>query len=300
MQNPLYSLFCALLSVGILLGPPQNAQAQEADSPPPGLKELKAAVQLQKEGLHEEAIQLFDAAFKEQQHPKVLFLKARSLVALERCPAALEIYKLIEHTDAVDATMMKEIAVSRRACVRVDVSFASNQGLELMVRIAGQPARVTPFVAHLKPGSYPVHASSEGYQPLEITVEVPKSGQLQVPLTLVKKVVPVQVPEPKAPVQKKPPPEMRTGTLAWAMFGTGLASALAGVGLFGHYGYVANMSHDDDQELENGTTQLVVAGALTAAGAGLMIGSFVLPKQPVSAVILPGPDGIHGALCWRF
>ena len=91
-------LVLALLLVGALVAPAADAYAGDAALS----RELTdRGIALQRDGNHLGAVELFDAALVEFDHPKIRYFRAKSLRALERYEEALAEFELIKDMTAI-------------------------------------------------------------------------------------------------------------------------------------------------------------------------------------------------------
>lgn len=291
MNSILPRFVIALLLVS---GAPWAADAREPSPEAHGLALVEHGAELQKAGEHEAAIAEFDQALEVIKHPKVLFLKARSLVALDRCKEAVVLYDLIKNDPKLKQDDVAEIDVNRNRCATTSVVFDAQGRTGVLVEVNDRPVGKIEAGRELRlplqSGVHSVRASCLTCVQYTTTIVVPDQGPFRVTLDVKE--------QPKAAVDVTPPPvavvtpaASRRSPWTWALLGTGVASGAAGLALFGHYAYVATADHEPGQKLSGGVAQLAIAGGLTAVGAGLIVGAFLLPTSTTSVAIVPGPQG---------
>lgn len=130
----------------LLLAPAARAQMTDAERAQAAVTRVKQGIALQQAGKHEEALPLFEQAWSLAPHPKSLFYKARSLMALKRYDDARATYQLIRKNRMdLEEDKLKEVEANLAVC-------------EQQIAIK-QPVPVLPAEASAKAGPGPVPAS---------------------------------------------------------------------------------------------------------------------------------------------
>ena len=101
----------------LLLAPAVRAQMTDADRAQAAVMRVKQGIALQQAGKHDEALPLFEQAWSLAPHPKSLFYKARSLMALKRYDEARATYLLIRKNGMdLEADKLKEVEANLALC----------------------------------------------------------------------------------------------------------------------------------------------------------------------------------------
>ena len=136
-RNLIAALFAVLLVV-----PTARAQMTDADRAQAAVARVKQGMALQQAGKHEEALPLFEQAWSLAPHPKSLFYKARSLMALKRYDDARATYQLIRKNRMdLEDDKLKEVEANLALCEQQVV----------LKQPTPVPALVSPVVAKPAP-----------------------------------------------------------------------------------------------------------------------------------------------------
>ena len=275
----------------ILLLSAGSAVAQSTGETEPEAKAIalvQRAIPLQTEERHEEALVLLDQAATISSHPKVLFLRARSLFALRRYEEARSLYRTLPiKTAELEADLIEEVRRNLKVCeellLETVVHFVTPQADGAAITVDGLAVGVAPVSKGLRRGTYQVKASREGYTDAEKVVTVRSEKQLTVMLVLEKfPDKPIEVPrvivEEKGKVRR---------TWAWITLGSG-AAALVGGGLFlGDYVDKTTRDLRPDQHVEGEELDLGLGISLAVAGVGLAAVSAFLFAEPTVGEVRP-------------
>ena len=294
---------CIVLTVLLLWSLPAAAET-DVKRAKLAIEKVQAAVALQKQSRHLEAIGLFDAAWALSPHPKVLFFKTRSLMALERFEEALSDYRLIQkNAHDLEPEKLREVQKNVGICeeaLRKTAVLIRTPGVDgAEVQVDGKPAGSSPVKVDLRKGSYRVRVSKAGFVATEraLTVAGQTSLIVDVPLaaiTLAKK----EAPKEEAPKKDTSPLSASARrTWAWVTLGTGLATFGSGLGFLGNYTQKAMTDLEPDEEMQGQTVDLALGGVLAGVGVGLLTTSIVLfwrdggEKEGLKTTFAPLPEG---------
>jgi hypothetical protein len=263
---------------------------------------------LQEKGRHQEALKLLEEAWAVSPHPKILFYKGRSLVALKRYDEAQLTYKLIRRNVA-DLEQDKLAEVDRTLAWLEDqlketlVRFEAPGLNGVAVKVDGVALGSAPVKRTFKRGTYTVRAEREGYLAADASFSVLGEAEKTVKLEL--KPLPVRVearPGEGAtpPAAVTAPPSSTTRTWAWVTLGTGAAALATGGVLLGNYAVQAGKDLAPNQHLAGQSLDLGLGCTLAVAGAALVGTSVALfvkdarARQVPAVSLVPLPGG--GAL----
>jgi hypothetical protein len=285
--------------------PPDDADKEKA------FQLVKLGLDMVKKGKHELAVDAFGEAWSLFKHPKILFYKGRSLMALERWEASLAVFQLIQDDPDLKAEQQNEVAASiamaesRLRATSVEIRTLRGDGAPLQganLLVDGDKVGRSPMVIDLRRGDYRVMALMEGYKPTEIVLNVRTEESKSVSLVLEASGAVMsptvedrsELTPSDAGVQQDAGEPWRGNDLyAWSALGGGAGLATLGVGLFTYYGiFKASNSVAKNQEIQGETAILATAGILTALGAGGVGASFFLwEKDDSAAALLPTLNG---------
>jgi tetratricopeptide (TPR) repeat protein len=239
---------------------------------------IKQALPMQDAGRHEEAIRLLDESWATFAHPKALFYKGRSLVALKRWDAAQVLYEQIRASKQdLEADKLAEVEANLTRC-RDEIDKR-------------EAARAKPVTVLVVPPRQPTSAAPmESIE--ETTAQQPDPGAGQAP------------PLPDVARDSGAAPSTRR-TWAWVTLGTGVASTLGGLAFLGNFAYQQSTTLAPDEHREGGGLDLALGGTLTALGVGLGVWSIFLFRQPSvqtgpTAFAAPTPGGGMMSVSWTW
>lgn len=275
---------------------------------------VQVGVDLQGKGDHETALGVFDRALKLFEHDKIVFYKARSLLALGRYEEARKLFRLVEASPHLKPEQRTEATTNLAACdrqlKRTEVLFDSAPVTGVSVEIDGKDAGVTPLVTTLARGSHVARVNHEGYQALETTFDLAGEDARTVKLDLVKKIevtvvplaVPVETTAPATSLVTTATASPKSSTWAWVMLGSGLAAGAGGLGVLGHVIYLKTQTLQPGDYVKNLGAEIGLGAGLLAVGVGLGVGSiFLFPADDDAAVtarVVPVPGGLTIVGSW--
>jgi tetratricopeptide (TPR) repeat protein len=255
---------------------------------------VKLGIELQTEGRHELALSAFDEAWSYEAHPKVLFYKARSLMALKRFSDARDAYLRLQSESSLKGGQSAEIAVNLAEAVEqlrvTEVTIGSGGVPGVIISVDGRELGVAPVSATWPRGTYRLSAERAGYERVDETLIV--AGEVNLAVDLLPK-NPVAKPEPVPETlaidrhEERDEPAGNTA-LAWTTLGAGASAFVAGGAFLGYYAWLHTRSLSADEMLEDDTIDLVLGASLVAVGVGLGVTSIFL---------FPG-DGEAGPTAW--
>lgn len=292
----------------VLLLAAGSAAAQPADAPEPETQAIalvQRAIPLQLEERHDEALVLLDRAATLSSHPKVLFLRARSLFALRRYEEARSLYRTLPiKTAELEADLIEEVRRNLKVCdellVETTVHFVTPQTDGAAITVDGLAVGTSPVSKGLRRGTYQVKASREGYAEARKVVTIRGDQQVTVVLAM-EKLVDMPIEPPPASVEEN---GISRRTWAWVALGSG-AAALVGGGLFlRDYADKTTRDLQPNQHVEGEEIDLGMGISLAVAGAGLAAASAFLFAEPSdgamgpTATVVPLPGGCGLGFTW--
>jgi hypothetical protein len=295
----------AFLAVLLTAGTAAAQTPGEAEPETKAIALVQRAIPLQLEERHDEALVLLDRAATLSSHPKVLFLRARSLFALRRYEEARSLYRTLPiKTAELEEDLIEEVRQNLKVCdellIETMVHFVTPQSDGAAIAVDGLAVGTSPVSKGLRRGTYQVKASREGYTDAEKVVTVRGDKQVTVLLVLAK-------------IDDKPitpPPTIVEGnstsgrTWAWVTLGSG-AAALVGGGLFlGNYVDKTTRKLQPNQRVEGEQLDLGLGISMAVAGVGLAATSAFLfagssdRKTGPTATLIPFKRGCGLGFTW--
>jgi hypothetical protein len=291
------------LTMALLLWLPLALDAQEELRTDLAIQQVMQAIKMQEKGRHEQAIPVFDSAWSLDAHPKILFFKARSLMALERWEEARVTYRLIQqNTMDLQAVKLDEVSLNLSLIeehLQVTLLKVTTPGVEgASVVLDGKALGASPVSVELKRGTYALRADKPGYQSARVTVEVRGEDTLPVALTLVAGATQAPTVGAAAPAEAGSSRRL----WAWITAGGGAAALAGGVVAFVQHASASSEAAEGDEVKPYG---LYTGGALSAVAVGLGVTSAVLflggdDEPVVAAAPWMGADGAGLAVTLRF
>ena len=184
MRHSLIPLSTLLFAASAVAQPAPEADPEEA-----AIALVVQAMDLQSQSRHEEALVLLENAAAFSSHPKVLFLKARSLFALRRYEEAQATYRTIPaKTDQLELELLEEVrtnlAICEQTLATTTVLFTTPGADGAAVTVDGRAVGASPVSVALRKGTYQVKAVKEGYADAQKVVSIQGEAELTVPLAL--------------------------------------------------------------------------------------------------------------------
>jgi hypothetical protein len=268
---------------------------------------VRRAAALQAAGDHAVAIPIFNEAYSLLPDPIILFLKARSHVALEHYAEARDAYLAVRsYPEKVGPKNMLELERGLSRCnqelretlVHVETPGVPGASLLLDGRFVG----TTPLKLSLRRGTYTVRAQQQGYEITELPLKV--AGEDELPLDIKLEASTSTTTVVEAPIVKPSPKVASSSGIsqrawAWTSLGVGAAALGVGLGFLGDYWVKQGRSISDNERWEGTTTNLTIGGTFSGVGALLAstaIFLFVTDRSDevasdVGVLLFPAPSG---------
>lgn len=272
----------------------------------------KAGIAKQKAGEHAEALDDFNEAWGYAPHPKILFYKGRSLMALEDYEEARDVYLKLRDNPALKDAQLREAEANLSLCAAelkrtvVHIVVEGLPGARLLVD--GKKAGASPLTIPMLNGQHVVRAEMDGHVAAERVLTIAGQEKLEVRLSLTRasssapgsRQVAVVRPAPEggiepAVIQVAHEADRSSSALGWTTLGAGGVMLVTGAGFLSNYIYLHTRSLGEHEVIEDDQLDLAIGASLTAVGAGLMLTSvFLFPDAEADgarARLLPLPGG---------
>ncbi|GEM_PF-3720537 len=230
------------------------------------------AKKLQEGGDFAKALALLEEAWSLCPHPRLLFLKARSLMALQRYAEAREIYRLIETSlqHFPQPERVAEIKEGLRICEeqlhQAEVTFDAGQLDGVSLTLDGVAMGILPLTAKVGRGKHTAVAHKVGYEQGKLDFVVELEPQIELTLVL--------VPEPGSAVADPLLTDIQTGEpnpgWKWAALGGGVAFLGGSAGFWGNYAMQNSKDLAPNQRAEGGAWDIALGSMFAGVGVGLV------------------------------